>query len=252
MFKKLIFAAAMSLSLVPAFGGTANAHASIQMYGSNATAGGYGVMFVRIPHGCTGGLATDTVVVSIPAGFTSVKPQQIGGWQASRTMAGTTVTEVRWSGGSLPDSQFADFGISVRFPTTAGMYGFKVVQYCGTATATWDGEDLPMMKVASVDAPTPAVVKASKHHSAMKVMVDASTVNGGDKVVLELASEGKTVRVLSRMLNSQGDLVVEVPLRGKTAKGSTYVLRDGSTVTVKLSGHTIGTATMGAGSSSGH
>lgn len=252
MFKKLIVAAAMSLSLVPAFGGTASAHASIQMHGSTATAGGYGVLYVRIPHGCTGGLATDTVVVSIPAGFASVRPQQIGGWQASRTMAGTSVTEVRWSGGSLPDSQFADFGISVRFPTTAGMYGLKVVQYCGTASVTWDGKDLPMVNVASVDAPTPAVVKASKHHSAMKVMVDASSVNAGDKVVLELASEGKTVRVMSRMLNGQGDLVVEVPMRGKTAKGSTYVLREGSTVTVKLSGHTIGTATMGAGSTSGH
>jgi len=78
---------------------SASAHASIQLYGEKATPGGYGVLFVRIPHGCTGGLTTDKVVVSIPDGFASVRPQLVAGFTAGRTMSGTTVTEVHLSGG---------------------------------------------------------------------------------------------------------------------------------------------------------
>ena len=59
--------------------GNASAHASLQLYGEKATPGGYGVLFVRVPHGCTGGLTTDGVVVSIPTGFASVRPQLIPG-----------------------------------------------------------------------------------------------------------------------------------------------------------------------------
>ncbi|MFM8970875.1 MAG: DUF1775 domain-containing protein [Actinomycetota bacterium] len=62
---------------------SASAHASIQLYGKKATPSGYGVLFVQIPHGCTGGLATDKVVVSIPAGFASVRPQLVAGFRNS-------------------------------------------------------------------------------------------------------------------------------------------------------------------------
>lgn len=230
----------------------AQAHASLQLYGSAATTSGYGVVFVRIGHGCTGGLATDTVVVSIPAGFSSVRPQQISGWTASRTLSGSTVTEVRWTGGSLPDSQFADFGISLKYPSTAGSYGFKVVQYCGAASATWDGANLPMLKVSGADTPQTAMVRAKSQHGSMNVKVDASSIYRGEKVSLHLASEGIIVRIMGRVLDEQGDLAIEIPLRGKNGKGSNYVLREGSTVTVKMGSDTIGQATMGASAEGGH
>ena len=43
---------------------------------------------------------------------------------------------VRWTGGSLADSQFDDFAISAKFPDSAGetLY-FPTIQYCGGKTA---------------------------------------------------------------------------------------------------------------------
>jgi len=125
MEKKIIrgiLVGALALAGIITTSSSASAHASIQLYGEQATPGGYGVFFIRIPHGCTGGLTTDKVVVSIPAGFASVRPQLVAGFTAGRTMSGTTVTEVQWSGGALKNSEFADFGVSVRYPLTASPF----------------------------------------------------------------------------------------------------------------------------------
>lgn len=252
MFKK-IFAMLTTLSALLVLSPSgASAHASIQLYGENATVDGYGVLFVRIPHGCSG-LPTDTVVVSIPTGFASVRPQYLGGWTASSVKSGTTVTEVRWTGGPLADSQFADFGISVKYPSTAGKYGFKVVQYCGTASVVWDGKDLPTLTVRSTTEPAPATVTATMHDDAMMIRVDSSSVYTGEKVTLEIASEGSVVRTMKRPLDEQGDLTLKLPLKGKNAAGTKYVLGEGSTVTVKMGDVIVGTATMGAATAgSGH
>lgn len=253
MIRKTLTACATAIALLVATHSSASAHASIQLYGSTASVNGYGVLFIRIGHGCTGGLATDTVVVSIPSGFTSVRPQQISGWTASRTMSGSTVTEVKWTGGSLPDSQFADFGISVKFPATAGSYGFKTVQYCGTANATWDGANLPMLNVKSGAEPSPASVSATQHHTNLKVSVDASSVYADHKVTLEVSSEGSVVRKFARMLDERGDLVTEIAMKGTNAKGEKYQIREGSSVVVKMDGVVIGKASLGtAASTSGH
>jgi len=249
--KKLLTAMACGIAILSAVVSPASAHASIQLYGEKATVNGYGVVFVRIPHGCTGGLATDTVVVSIPSGFSSVRPQYLGGWTTSSTKSGTTVTEVRWSGGSLPDSQFADFGISVKYPATAGKYGFKVVQYCGTSSVTWDGANIPSLVVKSTTEPSPASVAVHQHDKMMKLTIDTSSVYAGEKVNLEFASEGVVVRKGARILDERGDLVAMVPLKGTTAGGKTYTLREGAVVTVKMDGVVIGSATMGAAASSG-
>jgi hypothetical protein len=51
--------------------------------------------------------------------------------------------------------------------------------------------------------------------------------------------------------DERGDLVAMVPLKGTTAGGKTYTLREGAVVTVKMDGVVIGSATMGAAASSG-
>jgi uncharacterized protein YcnI len=126
----------------------ANAHASIQLYGEEAKAGGYGAIFIRIPHGCEGGLPTDKVVVSVPRAVESARPQQLSGWEASTPKsASKKFHRVVWSGGSLPDSQFADFGISLKYPTKPGEYKFVVTQHCGEETVRWTGADAPTLMV---------------------------------------------------------------------------------------------------------
>lgn len=246
-----LIAGVMAIFGISATASLVSAHASIQLYGEHATVNGYGVIFVRIPHGCTGGLPTDTIVVSIPAGFASVRPQYLGGWAASRTMSGSTVTEVKWTGGSLPDSQFADFGISVKYPATAGAYGFKVVQYCGSASVTWDGANIPTLHVKSGLEPQAAAISATEHDKHLEVSIDALSVYADHKVTLEVSSEGVLVRKFVRVLDERGDLVTEIALKGTNAQGTKYVIREGSTVVVKMDGNTIGSATMGTASTSG-
>ena len=235
--------------------GNASAHASIQLYGEKATPGGYGVVFIRIPHGCTGGLTTDRVVVSIPAEFASVRPQLIPGWTASRTLVGTTVTEVQWSGGALKNSEFADFGISVRYPTTAGTYGMKVVQYCGSTTTTWDGADLPELVVAPMQPDYPVAVAVAEHDGAMKIVLDASTVHAGDRITAHVKVDGKTVRKMAITLDDRGDAVTELAMKSVTPKGTRYRILEGAVVDVTLNKVLVGSATLGAATgtaSSGH
>jgi periplasmic copper chaperone A len=127
--------------------------------GSAIVGGGYGTeITIRVPHGCDGA-ATDSLEVQIPAGVTSVKPKQLAGWTidvvstppvlpsmapgASLTdeqmdaMNAPVVTSVKWSGGSLPDNEYADFQLSAIFPETPGTIAFPAVQMCGDTQVAW-------------------------------------------------------------------------------------------------------------------
>jgi len=140
----LVTGLTVTLTIAP----PAGAHASVQTYGSTATAGGYGAFFIRIPHGCEGGLSTDRVVVTLPKAFESTRPQLVSGWESKATPGGRS-TRVVWSGGDLPDTHFADFGISVKYPVKAGDYPLTVVQHCGDATVRWSGDDAPVVNVVA-------------------------------------------------------------------------------------------------------
>jgi uncharacterized protein YcnI len=221
-----------------------SAHASLQLYGESATPGGYGVVFVRIPHGCTGGLATDTVELTIPAGFTSVKPQLVPGWTVSRQMSGTMVSAVTWSGGSLPDTQFADFGVQLKYPAQPGTYGMKVVQRCGTASVTWDGANLPTLVVAPKVTTYAVDMKASSHDGKVHVIADAPTTMAGEKPVLTIAVDGKVVRKMRLTLDDRGDAHAMLPVRGKTVRGKNYEVLDGATFTLTHDGAVVGKSVL--------
>ena len=253
MEKKIIrgiLVGALALAGIITTSSSASAHASIQLYGEQATPGGYGVLFIRIPHGCTGGLTTDKVVVSIPAGFASVRPQLVAGFTAGRTMSGTTVTEVQWSGGALKNSEFTDFGVSVRYPLTAGSYGLKVVQHCGAVTTTWDGADLPTLVVAPNTPSYPITVEATEHDGAMKMIFDASTIHAGKRVAAYIKVDGNTVRKMGVVLDERGDAKVSVAMRGTNPKGEKYRILDGAVVEVAMNKTLVGMATLGKSTSS--
>jgi periplasmic copper chaperone A len=140
----------------------ANAHASLNLYGSTASANGYGVLFVRIPHGCDG-KPTNRIIVRVPSEFQSVKPQWLGGWKTTRKLNSDKSVTVSWEGGPLPDDQFADFGLSVRYPTEMGTYFVPVTQRCGSSRVSWN--QLPKDGVDS-EYPAPSVkVGAPSGHS---------------------------------------------------------------------------------------
>jgi periplasmic copper chaperone A len=142
----------------------AQAHATISLYGASASAGGYGVMFIRIPHGCDG-KATNQVTITVPKEFQSIKAQQIAGWKSSRSLTSSSAVNLIWNGGSLPDDQFADFGVNVKYPAMAGTYYLKVSQKCGRDFVRWN--QLPTTGV-SLEYPAPSIVvaeaSAAVHH----------------------------------------------------------------------------------------
>ena len=142
----------------------AQAHASINLYGASAKAGGYGVMFIRIPHGCDG-QATDQLTVTVPKEFQSIKAQQVAGWKSSRKLTSSSAVNLIWKGGSLPDDQFADFGINVKYPAVAGTYYLKVSQKCGSDFVRLN--QLPASGV-TLEYPAPSIVvaeaSAAAHH----------------------------------------------------------------------------------------
>ena len=254
----LAAAAAIITTAVPV-----SAHAGINLYGAKATAGGYGAFFVRIPHGCEK-LPTDTVEVAIPSGFSAVRPQQIAGWTAEtvKDPAGT-VTAVKWSGGSLPDSQFADFGVNVKYPSTAGKYPIPVIQYCGENTAAWIQVAAEGQDSHSLAKPAPVLTveaKADGGHgatSATKTVGDFSaeftTKKGHLMVIADLPStwRGKTVAVqadgklVKRVkLDKAGDFELMTASVKKGSKG--WMVMEGSKVDLVYKGKVINSVTIAA------
>ena len=250
--------------------GAASAHASVQLYGSTPTASGYGQMFVRIPHGCAGA-ATDTIKVQIPAGFASVKAQAKAGWSVSTVKAdGKNVSEVTWSGGNLPDSNFDDFGLSVKFPATAGTYYVPVVQLCGASSVAWNqipaaGEDshslaspAPSVEVSAASTGHGAAETATRwtgdvdvmltHDNAM-LTIDASSVNRGKTATVRVTGAAGVSMIKKVKLDRAGDaqFSVNAVKRGKGA----YAIKDGSTVEVLVGGKVIASTTVGGSASHG-
>jgi uncharacterized protein YcnI len=137
--------------------GPASAHATVQLYGSTASTGGYGAMFIRIPHGCSGA-ATRKLAVRLPASFGSARPQWIPGWTANVVTLDDGSRRVTWTKkrGGLPDGQFADFGISVKWPEAQGMVYVPVVQHCRTSSVRWT--QIPQAGQPEPEYPAPSVM----------------------------------------------------------------------------------------------
>ena len=272
---------ALSVALAGLFATTApaSAHASTQMYGESATAGGYGAVFIRIPHAAAG-LNTVKIEVQIPEGVTSVKPQRVAGWSESKTLAadGKTVASVIWDGGSLPDSSFADFGISVKFPAAAGttLY-FKTVQTLNDgSTVAWIEIPAAGVDAHSLAKPAPGLTlaAAAPAHGTMpeaghmpetttpvhtvqrwtgdvavvlgsklaKVTADVSSVHAGKVAEVRLVASNGKVSLLKGKLDSRGDIVKSI---AKAQKGKiTWSLKAGDKVELLVSGKVVAEATI--------
>lgn len=162
----ILFGGAVTLLVA----GPAAAHVTADP--SATAAGGYAVVDLRVPHGCDGE-ATNEVEVQIPDGVISVKPEQVPGWTATTELGaydepvelhGSEVTEgvkvVTWTaddGQELPDDQYRDFGLSVRFPDAEGeTLTFPAIQTCvdGSEEAWIETSDDPE---AELDHPAPTI-----------------------------------------------------------------------------------------------
>lgn len=155
-FARRLMATSATVALIAGVGllsaSPASAHASVQLYGGKATAGGYGALWVRIPHGCDGS-PTKRVMVTVPASVTSAKPQMIGGWKAKVVTRTNGSRQIIWNatGTPLPDDQFADFGVSVKWPEQEGALELPTVQTCLKGKVAWIGAEVPKVMVGPAD-----------------------------------------------------------------------------------------------------
>lgn len=119
---------------------------------AEAQPGSYFRTALRVPHGC-GGQPTTALRVAIPDGIVSAKAQAKPGWQVqseTRKLAqpvdlghgrkgDSVVGAITWSGGSLPNDLFDEFGLVLKLPDAPGaQIALAVTQHCGDKTIAWD------------------------------------------------------------------------------------------------------------------
>jgi uncharacterized protein YcnI len=162
-------AAAIAAALAAAWVAPAAAHATLEH--EEAVAGSYYKAVVRVSHGCKGE-PTVQVRVRVPAGSLSVRPQPKPGWTLDITrtklaqpvdaghgrVVTEAVSEVRWSGGRLPDEHFDEFVLLLRLPDRPGTtVHFPVVQECSKGVHRWIELPDPQRPDAKLAEPAPAL-----------------------------------------------------------------------------------------------
>ncbi|KAF0698303.1 Aste57867_11067 [Aphanomyces stellatus] len=156
---QLFFAAVAALA--------ASASAHISLNPAVSPANSYFVPVLRVPHSYPGANTTN-ITVTIPTDkVSSVKPQQVDEWKVAfeyETINGTkAVSKVTWYGGSLPNSQYQDFGMNLKLmdlPVGTVIY-FPTTQVSDNGTLAWVGvPDAAGKLSASEPAPKITIVKA--------------------------------------------------------------------------------------------
>lgn len=150
--------------------------AHVTMNPNQSVAGSYFNGKIRVPHGC-GEQPTTSVVVTIPDGILSVKPENIAGWKIDIHMKkleqpvkyhGKDLLEVidtiTWSGGNLPNAHYKDFGLNIKLPDQVGRLFFKTTQICAEGSTIWDGEFNTPEQRKQVKKPSPYVDLVSGEH----------------------------------------------------------------------------------------
>ncbi len=92
---------------------------------------------------------TTSVKLEIPDGVTSVVPNAKPGWQINLTKDGTgddaKVTEIVWSGGTIPVDQRDEFVFNAQLPANATTVNWKAYQtYQDGTVISWDADPSTM------------------------------------------------------------------------------------------------------------
>lgn len=120
---------------------------------AEAKPGSYFRTALRIGHGCGAGKPTTAIRVTIPDGVSNASAQPKPGWEIKvettklekpidaghGRMTDTVVSAISWSGGSLPNEQFDEFGLVLKLPNEPGrQFWLPVVQTCAGGEVRWD------------------------------------------------------------------------------------------------------------------
>jgi uncharacterized protein YcnI len=147
-------------------GRAATCAAHITLATKEAAEGSYYLAVFDVPHGCSGS-ATTSISVDIPADIVTAKPQPKAGWTLTLTheklaepvkresgaMMTERVSNVSWSGGTLPDEEFDSFTILMHLPNRPGPLYFPTVQHCESGETRWI--EMPPAGKTTRDVPHP-------------------------------------------------------------------------------------------------
>jgi uncharacterized protein YcnI len=153
MFRfSLLKAAAVSAVVLVLSGILGGAFAHVTLEQRQAEVGSSYRAVLQVPHGCDGS-ATTALRVRIPDGVIDVKPMPKPGWTLNlvtgkyakphnlfRAQVSEGVTEIDWSGGSLPDSYYDEFifhAVLASDLLPGQTLYFPVVQECEKGVHRW-------------------------------------------------------------------------------------------------------------------
>ncbi|WP_428422630.1 YcnI family protein [Methylibium sp.] len=164
----LSMAAARRLLGVGLAGASALAQAHITLETPEAEAGSHYKAVLRVSHGCDGS-AVKALIVKLPPGVQGAKPMPKPGWRIDieRSPLATPyashgrritedVSQVRWSGGPLPDAHYDEFVLTARLPQTPGRLYWQVSQICEQGRIDW--AEVPAAGQSPHELKSPAAV----------------------------------------------------------------------------------------------
>jgi periplasmic copper chaperone A len=174
-FMKHAYTVAFGAALL-CLGGSSAAFAHATLETKEAPANSFYKAVIRVGHGCEG-TATTSIRVQIPEGVIAVKPMPKPGWELT-TKEGQYaqaydyygekltkgVTEVSWTGGSLPDAWYDEFVFRARLPDRppGTVIHFPIVQQCEKGVHRWIEIPEPGKMADDYKEPAPGVTITAK------------------------------------------------------------------------------------------
>lgn len=178
---------------------------------AEAKPGSYFRTALRVGHGCGAGKPTTAIRVTIPNGISNASAQPKPGWEIKvettklekpidaghGRMTDTVVSAISWSGGSLPNEQFDEFGLVLKLPNEPGkQFWLPIVQTCAGGETRWD-----QIPAAGQRADRPAAMIRIASGDGMQM----AQMNHGHHGHHQAATTGKT-----------GDIAIEQPFARAT------------------------------------
>ena len=167
-------AVALALTALAAVPPAALAHVTLETQRAPAASTYKAVL--RVGHGC-GGSPTTAIRVRIPEGVIAVKPMPKPGWELATEVEPYAqpyqyldqtltegVSEIAWTGGSLPDEWYDEFVFRGRLPDQpeGTVIHFPVVQECAEGVHRWIEIPEQGRSADDYEEPAPAVTLTPK------------------------------------------------------------------------------------------
>jgi copper(I)-binding protein/uncharacterized protein YcnI len=225
-----------------------------------AQPGSYFRTALRIGHGCGAGKPTTAIRVVIPEGVANASAQPKPGWEITVETAklaqpidaghgrrtDTVVSAVTWSGGSLANEQFDEFGLVLKLPDAPGReLWLPVMQTCAGGEARWD-----QIPAAGQRAERPAALIRIAGE-APQAAAQMSKIGAGDIQVLQPFARATPAKVggvfltlkngggsADRLVKAESPVAASVELHTHVKDGDAMRMRPVENIPVPANGQT--------------